>query len=719
MTYRFTSPTGIVVTQTETSLDYAAGIRDLVATLDHERGAFLSSGIEYPGRYSRWEIGFVRPPLEFVAKERQLRVSALNERGTALLDIFTDVLSAPPSVRVRSRDRRHLVLEIEPGIAAFPEEERSLQPSVFTPLRALFTEFKGAADAMLGLYGAFGYDLIFQFERIEQVHERPAALKDLHLFLPDQIFLLDRRKETLTRCDYAFSRGAHGTAGRGDAAFEPLAKPRQSPVDAAAVTSFPSSADFAAMVEAARQRMHVGDIYELILHRRFSIAGSFLPSAVWQVMTALNASPYEFLCQLGDEQLIGTSPEMFIRVTGDRIESSPISGTVRRGVNAMEDADAIRRLINSEKDEVELTMCTDVDRNDKARICVPGSVKLLERRVLERYAGLVHTVDHVEGRLRPGMTGIDAFLSHMWAVTLTGSPKPMAVRLIERMEHEPRGWYGGAVGALLFNGDVSTGITIRTLHLADGYAHYRTGASLVYDSKGEEEEQETRTKATVFFHLLDRLSGKPAAAPTAAASQQPGRGLKLVLIDYEDSFVHILADYFRQTGAEVATYRHGLDLAKLTAMAPDMVVHSPGPGRPADFGAPALVRALAEAGIAQFGVCLGLQSMVEAFGGRLALLDQPRQGKRWTVTHAGAGMFAGLPSPCHVGAYHALYADDREFPDCLEVLARNEHGIVMAIRHRALPISAVQFHPESILSMQQSIGHRLIANVMAERRAAR
>jgi len=304
-------------------------------------------------------------------------------------------------------------------------------------------------------------------------------------------------------------------------------------------------------------------------------------------------------------------------------------------------------------------------------------------------------------------------------VTLTGSPKPMAVRLIERMESEPRGWYGGAVGALLFNGDVSTGITIRTLHLSGGYAHYRTGASLVYDSKGDEEELETRTKATVFFHLLDRLSGKPAAAPTAAAQDRPGQGLKLVLIDYEDSFVHILADYFRQTGAEVATYRHGLDLAAITAMAPDMVVHSPGPGRPADFGVPAQVRALADAGIAQFGVCLGLQSMVEAFGGRLALLDEPHQGKRWTVSHEGAGIFAGLPSPCHVGAYHALYADEREFPDCLEVIARNERGMIMAIRHRRLPASAVQFHPESILSMQQSIGHRLIANLMAQHRARR
>lgn len=149
-------------------------------------------------------------------------------------------------------------------------------------------------------------------------------------------------------------------------------------------------------------------------------------------------------------------------------------------------------------------------------------------------------------------------------------------------------------------------------------------------------------------------------------------------------------------------------------MAPDLVVHSPGPGRPEDFGVPGLVRSLATAGIPQFGVCLGLQGIVEAFGGRLSLLDHPRQGKPWTVSHDGRGLFDGLPSPCRVGAYHALYAEANDCPASLEILARNETGMVMAVRHRELPISAVQFHPESILSMTDSIGHRLVANVMRE-----
>jgi anthranilate synthase len=393
------------------------------------------------------------------------------------------------------------------------------------------------------------------------------------------------------------------------------------------------------------------------------------------------------------------------------VESSPIAGTIRRGANAMEDAERLRALYNSDKDEVELTMCTDVDRNDKARICEPGSVRLLSRRLIERYAGLFHTADHVEGRLREGYGGIDAFLSHMWAVTLTGAPKRMAVRLIEEMEKTPREWYGAAVGAFLFNGDVNTGITIRTVHLRDGIARYRAGASLVFDSDGAEEERETRTKATTFFRVMGAEA--PAAARALSADDRSGAGLDILMIDNEDSFVHTLADYFRQTGAEVRTYRAGISADQVAAEAPDLVVHSPGPGRAADFGVPALVRELAGHGIRQFGVCLGLQGIVEAFGGEIDLLDEPRHGKEWQVSHDGDGLFAGLPSPFTAGAYHSLVTVRAALPESLRVTAWNEDGLVMAARHCKLPVEGLQFHPESILSMAGDAGHHLIRNVVA------
>ena len=147
-------------------------------------------------------------------------------------------------------------------------------------------------------------------------------------------------------------------------------------------------------------------------------------------------------------------------------------------------------------------MCTDVDRNDKSRVCMPGSVKLIGRRLIEAYAGLFHTVDHVEGFLQAGFDALDAFLSHMWAVTLIGAPKKAAAIAIEALEKSERGWYGGAVGMLSLNGNINTGILIRTTYLRDGYATYPAGATLLYDSDPASEERETRLKATGFFRLL-------------------------------------------------------------------------------------------------------------------------------------------------------------------------------------------------------------------------
>ncbi len=141
-------------------------------------------------------------------------------------------------------------------------------------------------------------------------------------------------------------------------------------------------------------------------------------------MREINPSPYGFFVNLGDEEyLVGASPEMYVRVQGKRVETCPISGTIKRGADAIEDAHNIQTLLDSEKEESELTMCTDVDRNDKSRICEAGSVKVIGRRQIEMYSRLIHTVDHVEGILRDGFDAVDAFLTHMWVVTVTGAPK--------------------------------------------------------------------------------------------------------------------------------------------------------------------------------------------------------------------------------------------------------------------------------------------------------
>ncbi|HXS98419.1 MAG TPA: anthranilate synthase component I [Candidatus Limnocylindrales bacterium] len=706
--YRYTTPHGIQVTRTLKKAPYHAGLRALLRDLDRHRGIYLSSGYEYPGRYSRWDIASVCPPLEIVAYDRRMEFRPLNERGVRIAGMFFEVLKQHPHWEEFALVEGALHGVLKPLPRLFPEEERSKQPSAFSILRALIEEFRGEENSRLGLVGAFGYDLLFQFEPIEKKLSRDGH-KDLHLFLCDDIWFMDRKKEQIERYQYEFATGGTSTAGlRRDGAL--VAPPTQR--ERAGVTSDHTAEEYMAKVEQVRGGMARGDYYEVVLRRTFHTPYSGSAAELFQRVQSASPSPYEFLLQFGDEQLVGASPEMFVRVEGQRVETCPISGTAQRTGDPFRDADNIRDLLASTKEESELTMCTDVDRNDKSRVCEPGTVKVIGRRLIESYAGVFHTVDHVEGFLDAGFDSLDAFLSHMWAVTVIGAPKKAAAETVERMEKDARGWYGGAVGMISLNGDINTGILIRTTYLRDGMAAYPVGATLLYDSIPEMEERETRLKATGFFRTLGEASEPAPAARLKAAPRNSGAGAKLLLVDNDDCFIHTLANYARQTGAEVVTYRAGFPPELLREIAPNLILISPGPGRPADFGVPQLVRTAVEMGIPVFGVCLGLQGIVEAFGGELGVLDYPMHGKPSLVRHQGAGVFEGLPGEFTVGRYHSLFALPEKLPACLEVTARTADGVIMGVRHRDLPVEAVQFHPESLLTAEGDHGLKLMENAV-------
>jgi len=422
---------------------------------------------------------------------------------------------------------------------------------------------------------------------------------------------------------------------------------------------------------------------------------------------------------LGEQEyLVAASPEMYVRVQGDQVESCPISGTIARGADAIGDARQIRALLNSAKDEAELSMCTDVDRNDKARVCVPGSVRVVGRRQVELYSRLIHTVDHVKGTLAQEYDALDAFLAHTWAVTVTGAPKADAMQFIEDHEKSPRHWYGGAMGCLGFDGSMNTGLTLRTIRIVSGMAEVRAGATLLMDSDAEAEEAETRLKASALLAALKPSSVLPATDDRDIASAALDAGcLKVLMIDHRDSFVHNLGAYFREHGVNLLTLRPepGREMLASEAGADfDLVVLSPGPGTPQDFGMHETLALCLARNIPVFGVCLGLQGIVSHFGGELALLDTPVHGKASTIEHTGNALFDGVPSRFQAGRYHSLHAVF--VPDCLEVLAQSADSaaVVMAVEHRTLPISAVQFHPESILTLDGKAGHALIRNVVAQ-----
>jgi anthranilate synthase len=694
-----------------------AELDEITRQVERRPGGVLSSGMEYPGRYSRWHMAYADPPVEITACGRTITARALNRRGLVLLPVIAAAMATVGELAdASSQEEGAAQVTVAESGAIFTEEERSLRPTVFSALREIIAAFAGP-DPHLGLYGAFGYDLAFQFEPVRLAARRDPAGRDLVLHLPDQIYIVDRKRETATRFSYEFVTPAGSTLGlaRGQGS-QPGYRDPSSHVPSKDLPDDPAPGSYAAIVEEARDRFARGDLFEVVPSHSFH-ARCDSPAAFFERLRERNPAPYEFFLNLGqDEYLVGASPEMYVRVTGERVETCPIAGTIARGGTALEDAEQIRTLLTSVKEESELTMCTDVDRNDKSRICEPGSIRVIGRRQIELYSRLIHTVDHVEGKLRPGFDALDAFLTHMWAVTVTGAPKNWAMQFIEDHEAAPRRWYGGAVGVIGFDGGMNTGLTLRTAHISHGVATVRVGATLLFDSDPAAEERETALKARALLETLaegadsaqDRERRSP---PESARMPEPpaGSGLRVLLVDHQDSFVHTLAGYFRELGASVSTLRAGFDPAMLDEYAPDLVVLSPGPGRPSDFGCEKLLSALDERALPAFGVCLGLQAMVEHAGGSLGLLGTPVHGKPSQVRVLGGALLAGLPEQFTAARYHSL---PEQVLGGFEVTAVTEDGVVMAIEDAARGRWGVQFHPESILTTAGGAGHRVIGNVL-------
>ena len=720
---------GVRVTRTATPFD-PAQLGRIAALVDERRGGVMSSGMEYPGRYSRWHMAYADPCAEIVATGRRITARALNDRGRLLLPVLGAALLRAGQLDTDIDTDGQVSVVIPEADREYTEEERSRRPTVFTALREVAAAF-GCSDPHLGLYGAFGYDLAFQFEPVRLSLERPAGQRDLVLHLPDEIWVLDRKREEAVRYSYEFEVDGVSTAGldrrtadTSPGGAPPLVRPEDLPKP-------PRPGTYAQVVAQARERFACGDLFEVTPgHVFYGRCAS--PAAFYELLRQRNPAPYEFLFNLGEgEFLVGASPEMYVRVTGDRVETCPIAGTIARGEGPLEDAANIATLLGSAKEESELTMCTDVDRNDKSRICVPGTVRVIGRRQIEMYSRLIHTVDHIEGKLRPGFDAFDALLTHMWAVTVTGAPKTWAMQFIEDHEETSRRWYGGAVGMIGFDGSMNTGLTLRTAHITGGVAAVRAGATLLFDSVPEAEEKETQIKARALLETLEEASriaeGLTQADPAAVADGTvlaagtilagAGTGLgewvpKVLLVDHQDSFVHTLADYFRQRGAEVTTLRFGFAPSFLDSYAPDLVVLSPGPGRPSDFDCAGLLDQVYARGLPVFGVCLGLQAMVEHAGGELSLLPEPAHGKPGLVQVSGGALLAGLPAEFTAGRYHSLYARPGEVRGGFEVTAATPDGVVMAIEDASAGRWGVQFHPESILTASGRSGHRIIGNVL-------
>ncbi|HEY0331048.1 MAG TPA: anthranilate synthase component I [Rhodopseudomonas sp.] len=698
----YSTASGLAVTRSVQQFTGGDALDNLIDLLDHRPGVVLSSGTTVPGRYESFDLGFADPPLRLVSTGDRFSLTALNARGEVLLAFLAATLQEPCAVidKVAGRQIDGHILR---GEAPVDEDQRTRRASMMSLVRALVAAFASPADPMLGLFGAFAYDLVFQFEDLKQKRAREADQRDIVLYVPDRLLAYDRATGRGVHLAYEFAWNGRSTEGLShDTPDSVYAKtPRQGFADHA-------PGEYQATVEVARAAFARGDLFEAVPGQLFAEPCERSPAEVFQRLCRINPSPYGALMNLGDgEFLVAASPEMFVRSDGRRIETCPISGTIARGVDAIGDAEQIRQLLNSEKDEFELNMCTDVDRNDKARVCVPGTIKVLARRQIETYSKLFHTVDHVEGMLRPGFDALDAFLTHAWAVTVTGAPKLWAMQFVEDHERSSRRWYAGAIGCVNFDGSINTGLTIRTIRMKDGLAEVRVGATLLFDSDPVAEEKECQTKAAALFQAL---RGDPPKRLSAVAPDASGSGKKVLLIDHDDSFVHMLADYFRQVGAQVSVVRHIHALPMLANNNYDLLVLSPGPGRPEDFKIKATIDAALKKQMPIFGVCLGVQAMGEYFGGHLGQLAQPAHGRPSRVQVSGGRLMRGLPDEIVIGRYHSLYVEQDSMPEVLQVTAATDDGIAMVIEHKTLPVGGVQFHPESLMSLGGEVGLRIVEN---------
>ncbi|MFV0371815.1 MAG: anthranilate synthase component I [Azonexus sp.] len=371
---------------------------------------------------------------------------------------------------------------------------------------------KGLPRFLGGLVGCFGYDTIRYVERKLQGNAQPdpIGVPDIHLLLSEEIAVVDNLSGKLTLIVYA-EPGYPGAYQRARARLQellgklrqPARIPTEQPAASApAVSSFGEEA-FKAAVCKAKAYIASGDIMQVVLSQRMSKPFHASPLALYRTLRSLNPSPYMFYFDFEDYHVVGASPEILVRLEGERVTVRPIAGTRKRGATPEEDAALAADLLADQKELAEHTQLLDLGRNDCGRVAQIGSVQLTERMIIERYSHVMHIVSNVEGRLAEGLNALDVLRATFPAGTVSGAPKVRAMEIIDELEPVKRGVYAGSVGYLGFNGDMDLAIAIRTAVVKDGQLHMQAGAGIVADSDPEAEWQETRNKARAVLRAAE------------------------------------------------------------------------------------------------------------------------------------------------------------------------------------------------------------------------
>lgn len=380
------------------------------------------------------------------------------------------------------------------------EVVRQQLPQTVTNLRSILEQIK-LDDPYFGLYGAFSYDFVRQFETLPNKHP-VLNIPDFQLYIPDLIFVYDHLKET---AELHYYQMTDQTLSERLAAL-----PTQNQALEFSVGHMTPNIDepsYKALVAQAQQHMSIGDIFEIVLSRKFSAPFSGSALGLYTQYREVNPSPYMFFVRTPERTILGASPEMFVRVEATtnnqrEVMTRPISGTAGRSSDAVTDYDNMLALLNSPKEKSELDMLIDLARNDVARVCLPG-IQVTDYRYVEKYSKVMHTIAQVTGQLDiEHFLAYDALTACLNAGTLTGAPKIRAMELIEELEPNRRGYYGGCVGYLTFNNELNTGITIRSAVIEHDTVTTQAGATILLDSTPQAEFNETEQKASALLGVL-------------------------------------------------------------------------------------------------------------------------------------------------------------------------------------------------------------------------
>jgi anthranilate synthase component 1 len=371
-----------------------------------------------------------------------------------------------------------------------------------------------------GAVGFFGYDLVRTVESLPKPNPDPVGLPDMALMITDVLVAFDHQRHEVTLIANAFVEDG-GIEEAYSRAVETIGEVRErlrEPVPTVEPTAEKPPVDFQpnmsreqfeATVSRIIEYVHAGDAFQVVPSQRFTSPCPVEAFSIYRGLRTVNPSPYMYFLDFGDFEIAGASPEPLVKVTGDRVETRPIAGTYPRGADEEEDRLAAERLLQDPKERAEHVMLVDLGRNDLGRVCEYGSVTVDELMVVETYSHVLHIVSQVSGKLREGVSAMDALRSILPAGTLSGAPKVRAMQIIDELEPQKRGPYGGAVGYLSYTRDLDTAIYIRSVVVKDGLVHVQAGGGTVADAKPAYEYNESVNKAKAVFRAVELAAEQP------------------------------------------------------------------------------------------------------------------------------------------------------------------------------------------------------------------